>query len=290
MANNIDVKDAAGITRTVKTTEAGGVHTPWHTMPDMLEVGPASLSAAGVLFSQDVSNYASVAVQVTSPGTTCTITYEASNDNATWYAVAGYTPLNTGSTTPVSTSTAAILLIFPCIARYFRARVSTYTSGTVTVIAEFRMDAIPQLGVFVANSVTIGNAANAAIPIAFNGTVAPASSATGAMTKARVMAVASTNATSVKASAARLYEIHLCNISAAIKHVKFYNKASAPTVGTDVPVATYPIAANGGRIDFDSTNGISFATGLAFAITGAVADTDTTAVAANDVVGELLYA
>jgi hypothetical protein len=104
------------------------------------------------------------------------------------------------------------------------------------------------------------------------------------------MAAASTNATSVKASAARLYEIHLCNVSAAIKYVKFYNKASAPTVGTDVPVATYPIPANGGRIDFDSTNGISFALGLAYAITGAVADTDTTAVAANDVVGELLYA
>lgn len=284
MANNLDVKDANGITRTVKTTESGGVHTPWHTLPDMLEVGPVSLTAAGVLFSQDVSNYASVAVQVTSPGTTCTITYEASNDNTTWYAVAGYTPLNTGSTVPVTTSTTAILLIFPCIARYFRARISTYTSGTVTVIAEFRMDAIPQLGVYVAN------AAGAALPISFAGTVAPASAATGALTKARVMAAASTNATSVKASAGRLYEIHLCNTSAALKFVKFYNKSSVPTVGTDTPVATYPLAANGGRIDVVSVQGISFATGLAYAITGAVADTDTTAVAANDVVGELLYA
>jgi hypothetical protein len=284
MANNIDVKDAAGITRTVKTSETGGVHTPLHAMPDMLEVGPISVSAASVLFTQDVSNYASVAVQVTSPGTTCTVVYEGSNDNVIWYQVAGYVTSNNGSASPVTNSTTATLLIFPCIARYLRARVSTYTSGTVTVIAEFRMDAIPQLGVFVANA-----AANA-VPISFAGTVAPASSATGAMTKARVMAAASTNATSVKASAARLYEIHLCNISAAIKHVKFYNKASAPTVGTDVPVATYPIPANGGRIDFDSTNGISFATGLAYAITGAVADTDTTAVAANDVVGELLFA
>lgn len=284
MASNIDVKDAAGLTQTVKTTQSGGVHIPWHMLPDMLEVGPLSLSAAGVLFTQDVSSYASVAVQVTSPGTTCTITYEASNDNVTWYSVAGYTPLNTGSTAPVSTSATAILLIFPCLARYFRARVSTYTSGTVTAIAEFRMDAIPQLGVYVAN------AAGAALPISFAGSVAPTSSATGASTKARIMAAASTNATSVKATAGRLYEIHLCNTSAALKFVKFYNKASAPTVGTDTPVATYPLAANGGRIDIVSINGISFATGLAYAITGAVADTDTTAVAANDVVGELLYA
>ena len=59
------------------------------------------------------------------------------------------------------------------------------------------------------------------------------SAATGALTKARVMAAASTNATSVKASAGRLYEIHLCNTSAALKFVKFYIKTSAPTVGTD---------------------------------------------------------
>ena len=284
MASNIDVKDAAGIIQTVKTTQSGGVHTPWHMLPDMLEVGPVSLSAAGVLFTQDVSSYGSVAVQVISSGTTCTITYEASNDNTTWYSVAGYTPLNTGSTTPVSTSAAAILLIFPCLARYFRARVSTYTSGTVTVLAEFRAEAIPQLGVFVAN------AAASALPISFAGTVAPASSATGALTKARVMAAASTNATSVKASAGRVYEIHLCNASAALKFVKFYNKASAPTVSTDTPVATYPLAANGGRLDIVSINGISFATGIAYAITGAVADADTTAVAANDVAGEILYA
>src|SRR5581483_5493004 len=110
-------------------------------------------------------------------------------------------------------------------------------------VAEFRKDVISGLGV----NAVVNNAVNSAIPIAFNGTVAPASSATGAATKARVKSAASTNATSVKASAGRLYQIHLCNTSAALKFVKFYNKASAPTVGTDTPVATYPLAANGGR-------------------------------------------
>lgn len=104
------------------------------------------------------------------------------------------------------------------------------------------------------------------------------------------MAAASTNATSVKTSAGRIYEVHLCNLAASAKFLKLYNKASAPVVGTDTPVATYPIAPNGGRIDFTSFNGISFATGIAYAITGAVGDADATAVAANDVVGELLYA
>jgi len=55
-------------------------------------------------------------------------------------------------------------------------------------------------------------------------------------------------------------------------------------VGTDTPVRVIPIPAGGG---YDSwfPVGFSFATGIAYAITGAVGDSDTTAVAANDVVG-----
>jgi hypothetical protein len=271
---------------TMKTSESGGVHTPCHMLPDMLEVGPVSVTSAAVLFSQDVSNYQSVAIQVTSPGTSCTITYEASNDSVTWYAVAGYTPLNLGTTAPVTTSTAAILLVFPCMARFFRPRVSVYGSGTVTVLAEFRPEMADHLGVYA----FVQNAAANAVPIAFNGTVAPASSATGAATKARVKSAAGTNATSVKASAGRLYEIHVCNTSTTMKFLKFYNKASAPTVGTDTPAATYPNAPNGGRVDIASILGISLATGIAYAITGGDADSDTTAGAVDDVTGEILYA
>jgi hypothetical protein len=249
--------------------------------PDMLEVGPVSATSAAVLFSQDVSAYRSVAVQITSAGTGCTVTYEASNDGVTWTAVAGYTPSSTGSgaTAPQTTSSSALLLVFPCVARYFRARVSTYTSGTVTAIAEFRTDTLAPVGINVGNTVAV----------AFTGTTAPTSAATGAMTKARVKAAATTNATSVKAAAGRLYELHVGNASAAIKYLKLYNKATAPTVGTDTPAATYPIPANGGRVDIVSINGISFATGIAYAITGAVGDADATAVAVDDVTGELLY-
>jgi hypothetical protein len=253
--------------------------------PDMLEVGPVSATSAAVLFSQDVSEYRSVAIQIISPGTTCTITYEVSNDGVTWFGVAGYTPINLGTTPPVFTTTTANLIVFPCASRFFRARVSTYTSGTVTVLAEFRMDTLPLLGVYA----FVNNAPATAVPIAFSGTVAPASAATGATTKARIKAAATTNATSVKATAGRLYELHVGNASAAIKYLKLYNKATAPTVGTDTPVVTYPIPANGGRVDIVSINGISFSTGISYAITGAVGDTDATAVAVDDVTGELLY-
>lgn len=105
----------------------------------------------------------------------------------------------------------------------------------------------------------------------------------------RVMSAASTNATSVKASPGVVTGLHLYNTSAAAKFVKFYNKASAPVVGTDVPILTVPLAATpNGRVDTDGMS-LSFSIGIAYAITGAVADTDTTATAVNDVVGGLLY-
>lgn len=68
-------------------------------------------------------------------------------------------------------------------------------------------------------------------------------SASGGHTKARVMSAATTNATSVKASAGNLYGVHLHNSGAAAVFVKLYNKASAPVVGTDTPVTTLSLSA-----------------------------------------------
>jgi hypothetical protein len=58
-----------------------------------------------------------------------------------------------------------------------------------------------------------------------------------------VTTTASTNATSIKTTAGTLYCLNVTNKTAATIYVKLYNKASAPTVGTDVPVMTIPVAA-----------------------------------------------
>jgi hypothetical protein len=100
---------------------------------------------------------------------------------------------------------------------------------------------------------------------------------------------ATTNATSVKGSAGTLFAIHVSNINAAIRYLKLYNKATAPTVGTDVPVMVIPIPATG----FASPNlggmGMQFGTGIAFALTTGAADTDTAAVAASEIKVALAY-
>lgn len=98
-----------------------------------------------------------------------------------------------------------------------------------------------------------------------------------------INSAATTNATSVKATAGTVYAIAISNTGAAARHVKLYNKASAPVVGTDVPVITIPVAAGGfGAVQFGGV-GHRFTTGIALAITVGAADSDTAAVGASEV-------
>lgn len=115
---------------------------------------------------------------------------------------------------------------------------------------------------------------------------------TGGLTMHKTISAASTNATSVKASAGQLYDIECYNLNASPRYLKLYNKASAPTVGTDVPVRTILIPGNtaGGGVARFIALGLAFSTGIAFALTTGVADTDTGAVAANEIVVNLGYA
>ena len=101
----------------------------------------------------------------------------------------------------------------------------------------------------------------------------------------RLISAASTNATSVKASAGTLYSLYVANLNAAVRYLKFYNKASSPTVGTDTPVMTVPIPASttGAGVVINLDPGFDFATGIAYAVTTGAADSDTAAVAANEI-------
>ena len=92
-------------------------------------------TSADVLFTTSMLNYESITVQVTNAGTSCTITYETSDDNTNWVSVSGLVANNTGQNLLSITSTATGMFQFARKGLYFRARVSTYGSGTVTVIS-----------------------------------------------------------------------------------------------------------------------------------------------------------
>jgi hypothetical protein len=95
----------------------------------------------------------------------------------------------------------------------------------------------------------------------------------------KAVLAASTNATSVLAAPCEITKLTVTNRSAASWALKIYDKASAPTVGTDIPVATFDIPAStttgGSNIPLTIPDSLQF--GFAFATTVNLTDADTTA-------------
>jgi hypothetical protein len=99
---------------------------------------------------------------------------------------------------------------------------------------------------------------------------------------------ATTNAALVLTGTSGLQALFASNTGAGAAYVKLYNKATAPTVGTDTPAMLIPVPAAVGGVPgivqiSPGFNGYRFALGLGLAITGGAADSDTTAVAADQV-------
>ena len=114
-------------------------------------------------------------------------------------------------------------------------------------------------------------------------TIANAGTPTVPATPYFVNSAASTNGALVLTGTSGLQAFFASNIGASDAFVKLYNKATAPTVGTDVPEMVIKVPA-GGQVEVSpGFNGYRFALGLGIAITGLAADTDTTAVAAGQV-------
>lgn len=108
----------------------------------------------------------------------------------------------------------------------------------------------------------------------------------GGVSTYKLVAATGSNATSVKGSAATVYGIVVGNTNSSPRYLKLYNKASAPTVGNDVPYMTVPVHRTT-RITL--RQGIAFGTGLALALTTGAADGDTGGVAAEEVTVSVLY-
>lgn len=130
----------------------------------------------------------------------------------------------------------------------------------------------------------VGTPSTDIVSVTLQPTTAPGS------TVSRLHAAGSTNATSLKASAGVLLTYSAINNATAARFLKFYNKASAPTVGTDTPLFTIPLAPDQGGANLDMpSGGIPFSTGIAYAMTLNEGDSDTNAVTAGDIDGFLLW-
>ena len=100
---------------------------------DGLSVSGTATSAA-VLFTTSMLNYESITVQVTSAGTSCVVTFETSDDNSNWVSTSGLATTAVGSTVSVLATATVGAYQFARKCLYFRARVSTYGSGTVSAV------------------------------------------------------------------------------------------------------------------------------------------------------------
>jgi hypothetical protein len=110
----------------------------------------------------------------------------------------------------------------------------------------------------------------------------------GGATTFHVISAATTNATSIKAGAGQVYGYSVYNANAAVRFVKLFNKASAPTLGTDVPARTISIPP-ATQVAETFENGLAYPLGIALATTALITDLDTTAVALSDLSINLDY-
>lgn len=255
---------------------ASGIAVPVQAVDGATGSGSASSAAVFSNMPVDMTGATALYLTFTAVGSG-TVVFEGSNDAVNWAPVTAIrVDSSSGAAAQASASAVGTTFMLPGIAQQVRARVSIYSSGTFN--ATWVKKATPPF------------AGLAALTAAY-GVPATTVKTTGgvAATLARIQSAASTNATSAKASTATLYSLAVANNGASAAYLKLYNKASSPTVGTDTPVATIMIPAGGSANVPLNDVGVSFSAGLAYAITGGAADSDTTAVTANQVTGFLSY-
>jgi hypothetical protein len=139
-------------------------------------------------------------------------------------------------------------------------------------------------------STYFGTSSNSVSPSPF--VPIPSNNGTNGTTPYKLISLATTNENVVKASGGNLYSIVAIGLTSTVRYLKLYNKATSPTVGTDVPLMTIPVPANtqGAGISIPFSIGVNFPLGLGIAITSGSADNDTGTVGAGDVIVNLTFA
>ena len=232
----------------------------------------------------DVSKYRSFTCQVVSTGTAGTFIFEGSNDGTNFQAIPVYNQalvVRVPIITAITASATQIIYEGACNFKYLRLRIATtITGGSLRAHTIFMHTPLGATSQVVSN----GTAANLLATVSGSLTSAGTTTNTPATpTASAINSAATTNATSVKGSAGTIYNVLVSNTGASTRYVKLYNKATAPTVGTDVPLITIAVPTNGTVQANMGDLGQRFATGIGLAITSGAADSDTGAVGANEV-------
>lgn len=99
----------------------------------------------------------------------------------------------------------------------------------------------------------------------------------------KYLSAATTNSTLVLGRKAAVSSVVAVNTTAVIYYLKFYNKATAPICGTDVPRQTYAVLANSNFV-LPTATLLQYSLGLGFCLTALYPDNDTGPAAAGVVI------
>lgn len=235
---------------------------------EVIGQGPGVVNAINtdLIPSTDVSGYKWMSLQI--EGTfVATLTFQKSNDGANWRPLllqktSGDYTLSSQSGTTASTS---VVFEGPISTHFIRVRATSFTSNASLAGT---LDLFGLAPSWLINAQTL-------TPVTYGGT-----------TDYHLISAASTNGNNVKATGGQVYGYDIGNNGASDVWVKIYNKATTPTVGTDVVFRTIYVPKGQAR-SYHNTVGIPFTLGIGIGITGGAADADTTAVAAGQVTVEL---
>lgn len=283
-------------------------------LADVTVIGEANQTAtvnniltttAGVT-ATDVQRFRSFQIQVNSTATAGTFLFEGSNDNVIFLPIpVKNTSLSSGDAIvlPITATAGSIMYEGPCMFNYLRLRIVTpLTGGSVQAVSIFSGNSYAGLTQIVGQSVASnnkmqasqagtwtvmpGNTANTT-PWLMN--VSPSTSFGYSSIHQAKNTAGNTLLASVKASAGNINFVTISNAHASAPYfLKIYNKASAPTLASDVPSLIFRVPP--ATIVTIPCRNLRLTTGIAYAVTGGVADTDTTAIAtANDIIVNINY-
>lgn len=177
---------------------------------------------------------------------------------------------------------------------FVRARATAHTSGTATWAfhkSSYAVEPVPASQVTGTQTVTISGSPTLAASTNLIGDVGiqARANATGAGTAFNLVSAASTNATVIKASAGRLLGYHFTNNGLATAYVKLHNVATTPVAGTTAVAITIGIQP-AASVALSIPAGTGFTAGIALTTSVDAANSGTTGVGANVIVGHLVYA
>jgi hypothetical protein len=106
------------------------------------------------------------------------------------------------------------------------------------------------------------------------------------------LSTAAVQTAQIKGSAGQVYKVSFFNNTATIAYVRLYNQTGAPGSGDAANIiwrGMIPASTSGAGWVESFPDGLTFSTGIGVRVTAAVADNDTTALAANAVLGSVAY-